>query len=214
MKKILLAIFLMLFSCQAFSQKGWAEKIRDSSLLKLQTATDDKTRLELNFNLFYSYIWSYPDSALPYAHKTVLLAQKLKSSADLMLAYDNMAMFSIITGNYPQALKYSLEALKIAEQTKAFNNIAYAYSILSYTYYNQGDYARAILYAKKGKSIYEDDLSFSVNSISPSDNMVDFMHNLSALAHAFEKNNQLDSALKYALRYLGVASIFIWKHLH
>ena len=91
---------------------------RDSLKNALASAKDDSTKLVCINNLFYQYVYSYPDSAITYAQQEILLAEKNQSELNLAKAYIDYAAFFDIVGDIPQALHYTQEALKIAEKQK------------------------------------------------------------------------------------------------
>ena len=197
MKKICLLIFIIFLSKHLTAQEQWAENLRKNARRKLETAADDQTRFNLMTAVFNSYIWSYPDSAAPYAQQAMLLARKMKSDTALSIAFDQDRTLASLTGNYPQALEYAFEVLKIAERIKDFRRIATAYNGLSNIYSGQGDHKRAILYAEKSKGLYETHFVPSLKPIKNLDTLISYIYCIHALSSAYEKANQLDSALKY-----------------
>src|ERR1700737_710822 len=81
----------------------------DSLKNLLATAKNDSTRYKCLHELFYAYLWSYPDSSINYVQQQILLAKQMQSDFYLSWAYVNYAFFYIITGDYTQALRYDQE---------------------------------------------------------------------------------------------------------
>ncbi len=193
MKKIVLLLLVIWLTTALHAQ----ERNRDSLKKVLAEATDDNTRFWCMQELYSSYVYTSPDSAAPYARQNLLLARRLQSDSLLVYALRQNREYSQITGNFPQALKYGFEALKVAEKTKNFILIGWANISLNDSYLDQGDYTRALFYAKKAKSIFDSHFTLSITSSFNSDTVGTYLSILKNLALAYEKNNRLDSALKY-----------------
>ena len=192
MKTLLFAI-LSCLSITLFAQSPRVDSLRK----ELEKSNDDNIRFQYNFAMFVNYAWSNPDSAIPYVQQNIILARRLKSDSLLSPSLGQYGYLLQLKGNFPQALHYDFEALKMAEKTKNFMLIGLAYYALNEAYLAQSDYTRALFYATKGKSVLDAYFTFSPGSSRESDTLVTYMTILSKLAVAYEKNGQLDSALKY-----------------
>ncbi len=196
MRKTVLCILLICVTATLNAQPPGPS--RDSLKKALAEATDDYVRFWLAHQLGQSYVYRYPDSAVTYAQQIILLAGRLKSDSLLFHALGQYKVLLQVIGNYPQALQYGFEALKAAERTKNFMLIGLANNTLGDLFRDQGDYTRALFYAKKAKSIFDAHFTYSLTAIkNKNDTVVPYAGILYTLAVAFEKNNQLDSALKY-----------------
>ncbi|HEY6975476.1 MAG TPA: ATP-binding protein [Chitinophagaceae bacterium] len=173
-------------------QLAHAQNANIDSLKNLLAATkDDSTRFTLLGELSMDYLWSYPDSSLPYMQQAILLARKMKSEILLARAYRGYSWFYVITGDYPQALHFNQEALKLAEKAKNNLAIARSYDLMELIYEDQGNYQLALSYEKMAKSFFES----QAGDHKP--DMAYYVTILNGLASVYEKLNQLDSALKY-----------------
>jgi two-component system, NtrC family, sensor kinase len=189
---------LLFFAFVFLSITNRAQGNRHDSLIKgLIAINNDRIRMEYNDAMMLTYAWTNPDSAIPYAQQNLILARKIKSDSALSLSLGIYGYILQLKGNFPQALYYCFEALKVAEQTKDFILIASAYHNLNTAYLELGDYTRALLYAARAKSVLDAHFTFSSASAKKSDTLETYINIISKLAVAHEKNNQLDSALKY-----------------
>jgi len=176
---------------------------RDSLKNLLASATNDTTKKICLINLFYEYLYRYPDSALPYVQQEILLAEKNRSDFDLAKAYFDYGSFFEIIGDFPQALRYIQEASKLTEKYKNWLIKARAYYEIGAVYSNEGDYDNALSSFKKAKSTIEQNWEpyFEKDRYTggdfTGDTIVIYNFILEALAEIYEKRNQLDSALKY-----------------
>lgn len=188
--------YLLVLIC--FPAVLWTQTWIESSLKPVTDTVDAMKRLESLNRIFYAYVFSYPDSALPYAQQSILLARKMKSNFALSQAYGLYSTYASQTGNYPIALQYAFEALKHAEQTGNFILIGSATVKLTDVYLTQGDVKRAVLYGEKAKAVF--DAHYTMPSTPPTeyhDTLTPYSNTLYKLTEAYVMNGQLDSALKY-----------------
>jgi len=188
-------LLFTILNCLSITLFGQSPRV-DSLRKELEKSNDDNIRFQYNFAMFVNYAWSNPDSAIPYVQQNIILARRLKSDSLLSPSLGQYGYLLQLKGNFPQALHYDFEALKMAEKTKNFMLIGLAYYALNEAYLAQSDYTRALFYAAKGKSVLDAYFTFSPGSSRESDTLVTYMTILSKLAVAYEKNGQLDSALK------------------
>jgi two-component system NtrC family sensor kinase len=169
----------------------------DSLKNLLVSAKDDSTKLLRLSELFNEYLWSYPDSSLPYVQQAILLGKQMKSNVALLRAYNEYGLFYIIIGDYPQALHYIQESLKLAEKSGDFLAIASAYDLMEIVYQDEGNYEQALSYEKMAKSVMESHWTPSFSKFKNLDTVAVYLPVLNGFAQIYEKLNQLDSALKY-----------------
>ncbi|MEP7374745.1 MAG: ATP-binding protein [Chitinophagaceae bacterium] len=193
MKKTLLFWTILCLSITINAQSDLADSFRK----ELEKNNDDNIRFKYNNLMYYRYAWTNPDSAIPYVQQNILIGRRLKSDSVLSFSLCQYGLLFQFKGNFPQALHYSFEALKVAEKTKQFVLIGLAYFTLTEAYLAQDDYIRALFYATRGKSVFDKHFAFSLASVQKSDTLETYKNILSKLAVAYEKNVQLDSALKY-----------------
>ncbi len=153
-------IFIFLFLCCTFflyaqNSDGTSKRIADLKQ-ELASAKDDTTKLPLLSQLFFQYLFSYPDSSLPYVQQEIILAEQIKSDIKLAYAYGDYAAFFKMIGDYPKALQLYHEALKLAEKSKDLLAIADIYSNIAALNADRGDFETAILYHMKAKSLMEE----------------------------------------------------------
>jgi two-component system NtrC family sensor kinase len=200
MRRTLITL-IFLFGLQfAYAQNSKYDSLKNL----LAAAKDDSTTLVRLNELFFEYLWSYPDSSLPYVQREILLAKQMNSKISLANAYVAYSWFYIIIGDYIQALHVTQEAIKLAEQSGDFLTIANAYSQLPTIYRDAGDYERTLTFSKLSKSIMESHWKpFGKMQVASKplfeDTALLYIYILQGLASAYQQLNQLDSALKYVL---------------
>lgn len=157
----------------------------DSIKQVLYRAKDDTTRVIVMHDVAVRYTYRYPDSALEYIQKALLLAKKIKSDKRTASTSNTYGTILYVMGNYPLSLQYNFSALRIAEKLKDKELLFNVYSALSSAYREGGDYNNAIYYAHKVRNISEN-------------NFTNQLHNTyKLLGSIYEKFNYLDSAFFY-----------------
>src|SRR3954468_3579100 len=132
-------LLLMTFSVVVFAQFN-ADTLKQA----LSSSKDDSTKFARLKELFYAYVWSYPDSSISYVQQEVLLAKKMNSDIAQSTAYIHYGVFYFVIGDYPQALHSFQAALQWAENTGSFLTIASVYDNMEQVYAGIGDYERAL----------------------------------------------------------------------
>ncbi len=196
MKKGTVVILFLALIANSYSQDSRI----DNSRMILHAAKDDRQKFTATKDLFYAYVYSFPDSdsALAYLKQSMLLARKLRSDTALAEVYLQYSANALVMGNYPAALQYSFEALKFAERTGYFLIIAGSYGAIADVYLEQSDYNRAISYLKKSLAISEQHYTLpSAPPLANNDTLRTYTTKTYKLAEAYARAGQLDSALKY-----------------
>jgi hypothetical protein len=116
MKKAILVLSLI---CSISLLNAQQTRI-DSIKTALAQAKDDRTAFGCYVDLFYYYVYVYPDSAVQGAQNLLLLARKLNSDSALIAAFATYSELYHITGNFPLAIQYGYKTLKTAEKAKDF----------------------------------------------------------------------------------------------
>jgi two-component system, NtrC family, sensor kinase len=160
---------------------GSAQNNRIDSLKYIvETAANDSIRFEALDDLCFYYTWANPDSALIYAHKQLVLANKFNTDIMQARALMSTSIALSVTGNYSQALNLALNALRITENSENQRPLFGIYTYLCLIYRDQGDFNNARSYAFK--------------------ELANYNNSKIALGHVgsvYEKFNNLDSALFY-----------------
>ena len=149
MKTLLVAIIVGLLSIKGYCQSYTFQQYQDSLKLIFESHPDMATRVKAGTEHAGRYLYSYPDSAIFYAQKTIDLAVsnknlnwQVRAMAILGEAYMNKA-------NLPKTLELGLEVLEL---TKGIDDKAYdlgpTYYNLSDLYFQIGDFEKARFYAQ------------------------------------------------------------------
>ena len=187
---------------------AWRDELFKDKKLALLQQKEDTARVNILAAIASNYaFWSEyynADSALFYANEALQLQQTIIKSgeykswgadrqADMQINLrEVIASLLHSLGNYPKALEIRLENLSLAEKEKdkyimlnAINNIKDDYSSMN-------DYENVLQYGKLMDSI--------LNTLNKNDKRYKFAESSIkfAIAKAFYKLNQLDSALFYA----------------
>jgi len=187
MKKLF--FILLLFSC--FKQTSIAQP-GDRKVLKqqLSTAKDDTTKINLLWNIAFTYAFVHQDTAIIYANKGLELAKKTGYKVGEANCLNTLGMSLTGLGNYPAALQYSFDFLSISETLRDTSLIVRAYELLAICYREQEDYTEALKYSHKAEA-----LSRNAHVTLLGFNMRPFT--LGTLSSIYERINRLDSALYY-----------------
>jgi two-component system NtrC family sensor kinase len=193
MKKFFTLLLFVFASSIAFGQNNYVDSLRK----QLASAKDDSTKFAIINVLFWSCLYSNPDSSASYVQQEILLVSKMKSNFTLYSVLMQYSALASINGNYPEALEFAIESLKAAERTNNFTILSDAYNNLGDIYRDEGDYEHAIYYTQLAESLFNSN-RFNNNNKGIDTTFRDgyIMH---GLALTYEKFNHLDSALKYIL---------------
>jgi two-component system NtrC family sensor kinase len=185
---------LLLFACTssiAFAQNNYADSLRK----QLASAEEDSTRFAIMNRLFWSYLYSNPDSSASYVQQEILLTRRMKSNVTLYGVLMQYSALASINGNYHESLEFALEGLKAAERTNNRTIISDAYNNLGDIYRDEGDYEHAIYYIQLAETF------FSSNRFNDNNKGIDtvfrYGYIMHGLALTYEKFDHLDSAPKY-----------------
>lgn len=132
-----------------------ANKLLDSLRTEIQTASDDKTRI----NALGLYAWQIKYDS---SDRFLEISEQIKSSSSDM-GYSNgealggsyIGVYHYLNGNYNDSKKFFNEALLIHESLKDSAGIARCYNYLGLTYDGKGDYNEAIRMYLKSLRIKE-----------------------------------------------------------
>src|ERR1700746_2898606 len=112
-KRLILVLIPLLIFSHTYAQ--WENP--DSLKNLLVNSGNDTERINLLEDLFYDYLWSFPDSSLIYLQSVDSLANRSGSDLFLSIADFNKGWYYSITGDYLQALYAYQEVLRLAEKS-------------------------------------------------------------------------------------------------
>jgi tetratricopeptide (TPR) repeat protein len=163
-------------------------KYNDSLKQKLAFLEEDTSKVNLLYHLAALYTFSYPDSGAIYAKKGFQLAQKLKYKFGEASCLGSLCLNLTFLGDYINALGFGLKALPIFEDLQDTTSLIWTNIQIMNCYRYLEDYDQALIYGYKAKRLFRfahpDSGQISVG--------------LALIGSAYEKKNQLDSALYYA----------------
>ncbi|HEY1870223.1 MAG TPA: ATP-binding protein [Chitinophagaceae bacterium] len=196
MKKPILILILSLIITGLSAQDENPDSLKDL----LANSKNDTERISRLDDLFWNYLWSFPDSSLTYLQQEVSLASQLESDTLSSLAFLAQGWYYLITGSYLQALHADQEELRLAEKSGNFLWIAKAYDALATFYSTEGDYDHAIYFSYKAKNLMDANMPphFSkLGNQNAQDVYIQILHGLGTDYAEF--NHHLDSALFFEI---------------
>lgn len=157
MKKLLIALFILLFSSIIESGDAKAQNL-DSlySVWQDQSQTDSNRVTAYIYYIFKGYLFSRPDTAVILAdalHTFAKAQQYPKASAK---AYNLQGIANDVQGSYPRALEFYQKSLVIYEEIGDKNGISSSLGNMGSIYIYQGNYPLALEYYQKSLAIQEE----------------------------------------------------------
>ncbi len=184
MKTLLLAIIIGLLSIKGYCQSNTFQQYQDSLKLIFESHPDMATRVKAGNEHAGRYLYSYPDSAIFYARKTIDLATSNKDlgwqvgMAILGEAYMNKA-------NLPKTLELSLEVLELTKGMKDEDvHLGPTFYNLSDLYFQIGDFEKARIYAQA-----------AIDDITKVKDELNKAYGYFLMSQVYEKLNKADSAM-------------------
>ena len=170
----------------------------DSLHQLLLQAKIDSTRINLLIILSQAYLnqQNYQqnrDSSFWYAQQAMGLSQKINFLKGQFGARTQLAYLFKDAGNYSTALQLALTNLQLSEQYKDTLRIIYINRLLCDIYSEMNDFVKELEYARKNKPLVHSGF-FKKESDITNYSRIGY---ITLMAGAFEKLNQLDSALYY-----------------
>ncbi|MBB1287369.1 hypothetical protein HRH25_23535 [Flavisolibacter sp. BT320] len=184
MKYIIILLMLALAHCKLKAQRI---AYIDSLKAALSRAPEDTAKVYLFYNISWSNVYSYPDTALHYANAGVELATKLDFKRGRIMNLFAVGEAYAMKGNYVKSLEIKLRALRESEALGDAWYISGSNSMLGGTYSYAGDYQKALYYFKKAK---EDSAYFKGVK----------KYILGQIGECYLNSNQLDSAEYYLMQ--------------
>lgn len=183
MKSFFIICLLILQAVHATSQN----RVIDSLKQQLAIAEEDTLKVILLAELSSNYTWSYADTGVLYARQAISLAQKLNYEQGIARGQQGMGRALTTLGNYPQAVTYFLSALSTFEKLHEPLHEIWVMTDLALCYRNQSDYVSALKYCRQAIRL----------SQSNPGAIFDKGYFWGMIASVYEKDNQLDTAIKY-----------------
>ncbi|MCP1381231.1 ATP-binding protein [Runella salmonicolor] len=186
MKTLTFIFLLTLIGSISFAQNARGRLIIESLKRQLTIAKHDTSRVLIMAQLCNSYRVPQPDSALVFGQQALTLAQQIKFPKGEIRALAYMGRLQLDVGSLPQSLKMQFKALQIAEDNHLSAERALPFSYIGSVYSTLGNYPKAISYYRQSMLVSEANHDYQrVRAQKMS------------IGNAFEKMNQLDSALYY-----------------
>ncbi len=159
-----------------------SREVEDSLRIQLTISKEDTNKVLIFHNLYYTILFSQPDSAMYLAQEGFRLAQRINFLKGQALCKADIGAVWWIIGEYSKANEVLLESLKIAEGIKDSVAIEWALAFLLSNSRDQGNYNEALKYAHRGAAIhkYFNDRVWNV-----------------ILGSVYQEADKLDSALFY-----------------
>ena len=181
-RNICICSFVLVCTTPVFAQTAWIDSLKTV----IPSQKSDTNKVNSLIKLSDALRFSFPDSALIYAHQALSLAEKLK--------FDNNIFWSIVAvngslyvlGNYALELDYAYKALPLAAKLNNPYTLGYSNGMLSDCYYSLGEYNTSLQYWREVIKICEENL--------PEERYAVYGNS----SHIFAALHQYDSALIYA----------------
>jgi len=127
------------------------------------------------------YVWSQPDTALFYAKRSLVLAEKLNDTLGQIFNLGTLAYIYSMRRNDSLALSAAFRSVRLSEKGSVFFK-KYSFGDMAIVFYNIGDYRQAINYSYKLQGLTDTTEAYF------SDNMI---------GKSFYQLNEIDSAEKH-----------------
>lgn len=109
-----------------------------------------------NIGAYYQAYKEDLATAIDHYKKSVVIAESLHSTRDILEMYGQLFNIQIYIGNYPAALQVELKGLAIAEKTGDKMLIANFYGNIGFIYSSQNNLPKAAEYLQKFKTVAEE----------------------------------------------------------
>ncbi len=196
MKTLIFSLLFVLIGNLCFAQ---SRKVIDSLKHEISIAKEDTNQVRLLARLGGIYRLNALDSALIYTQKSLTLAEKIDDNLGIARGQNAMCVTLTRAGSYPLALEYGFKGLAGFEKLKDTLGIVLNLAGICLCFREQGDNKNAIKYGVKALKLIEL-FGAHPNRINSSEIKMRIVNISGTLSAAYEKDNQLDSALKYGVR--------------
>jgi len=153
--KFTLSFFLLFIGLINLTKAQDQHKL-DSLENVFRSSKDDKLKLKISGDLCWDYGSINFDKALFYGKAELDLAQKLKDSAAVALAYSDIGNTYTRVNNLKEALNYHLKSFALRDKLGLKAKAAGSISNIAVIYKQLGNYKEALAYMLRSLKIYED----------------------------------------------------------
>jgi tetratricopeptide (TPR) repeat protein len=215
MKQLFATIILLFCSHFAISQDNIQDNINEIKE-KLANAKEDTTKVLMSLQLCDYYLFSDLDSAHHFAQQALELSEELEFKRGVARSLTRMGNVFKSTGNFSKALETHLEALKVYDKIHDQIGVAASYNNIAEVLKEQHDYRHALDYyfmtqeifekiIKNGRSVKKNETSLTLEEeIKYKRYLATTLLNI---GDAYDRMNQLDSALIFQNRAYEIASL-------
>ncbi|RLD65176.1 MAG: hypothetical protein DRI95_09285 [Bacteroidetes bacterium] len=183
-------IFLLLFSLSA---NLYAQLKSDSLKLELSKAVEDSVKIKLMLDLCWDLKSVEGKKALEYGNNGLKLAIQTKNYKFQAIAFKNIGVIYLFTGDYDKAEEFHLKALKIFNSINNTKGISGCHNNLGMIYGIKGDFILAVEHYEK--SLIIDKKTNNLNGIASS---------LINLGNVFQKQGNYNQAIEYYIDVLKI----------
>ena len=125
------------------------------SLRSTLSLTDDTNRVNTLNDIAYEYTAEFPDSAIYYAEKALVLSEKLNFISGQIAAYNYLGLAEYYKNNYEKAIEYYNSVIELSRKSGNKLKEAIANNNIGLAYDDRADYKNALEYYLKGLSLVE-----------------------------------------------------------
>lgn len=147
---------LILFFGITYHLKAQNQHKLDSLENVFRSSNDDKLKLKISGDLCWDYGTINFDKALFYGKAELQLAEKLKDSAAVALAYSDIGNTYTRVNKLKEALNYHLKSYALRDKLGLKEKAAGSISNIAVIYKQLGNYKEALDYMHRSLKIYED----------------------------------------------------------
>jgi len=127
----------------------------DSLITALQTATEDKNKIIILYELCYEYRISKPNKAIKYGKRGLILSEQLGIRDMVASGLTNIGIVYRLKYEYHKAIQYHLKALMIYKRSKSRIAVGWSLVEIGNDYYWQNNYTNSIKYYQKALAVFE-----------------------------------------------------------
>lgn len=153
--KFTLILFILFFGVACLLKAQDQNKL-DSLENVFRSSKDDKIKLKISGDLCWDYGAINFDKALFYGKAELQLAEILKDSAAIALAYSDIGNTYTRVNNLKEALSYHLKSYALRDKLGLKAKAAGSISNIAIIYKQLGNYKEALAYMYRSLKIYED----------------------------------------------------------
>jgi two-component system NarL family sensor kinase len=147
---------LILFNCFLFQARAQNQQALDSLTQVAETTKDDRLRLKILGDLCWGYGSINFDKALHFGTSELQLAEKLKDTTAIALAYSDLGNTYMRVNKLKEALTFHLKSYALRDKLGLKAQTAGSISNIAIIYKQLGNYKDALDYMHRSLKIYEE----------------------------------------------------------